>query len=221
MNQRPEVLDERLLKLTTEELGKALLQFKGKKFSLNGYLPFKEIYNLDPPMMTVRCSRQIGKTLSCGAIITLKGASHPFFTSIYIAPLSGQTSRFSTAYLDPFLNSPLIKKYYRDTNSKKNVFEKTLNNGSIMYLSYVQTEQDADRIRGSANDLVSIDEVQDVSQEALPVIYESLSASEYGWKRHYPFPCGYLAGDAVQSRHRVAEAVVRARFRERRRSEDE
>lgn len=125
------------------------------------------------------------KTLSTGAIIATKSVSRPYFTSLYVAPLSNQASRFSTTYLDPFLNSPLLKKYYRDTSSKKNVFEKTLNNGSIIFLSYAETEQDSDRVRGVAGDSLTVDEVQDVAIEALPILYETLSASDFAFKRHY------------------------------------
>lgn len=117
--------------------------------------------------------------------MTLKCVARPYFTSLYIAPLSNQASRFSTTYLDPFLNSPLVKKHYRDSSSKKNVFEKTLVGGSIMFLSYAETEQDADRVRGVAGDSLSVDEVQDVAIESLPILYETLSASQFAFKRHY------------------------------------
>jgi len=182
------------VEVSTSELGRALLSFKGKPFSLEGYRPFREVYDMDPPMMTVKCSRQVGKTLSIGAIKVLKCVAIPYFTSLYIAPLSTQASRFSTTYLDPFILSPLVKKYYRDASSKKNVFEKTLSSGSIMFLSYAETEQDADRVRGVAGDAISIDEVQDVALEALPILYETLSASNYAWKRHYGTAKGELNG---------------------------
>lgn len=130
--------------------------------------------------------------MSIGAIKTLKCVAIPYFTSLYIAPLSTQASRFSTTYLDPFILSPLVKKYYRDASSKKNVFEKTLSSGSIMFLSYAETEQDADRVRGVAGDAISCDEVQDISLEALPILYETLSASNYAWKRHYGTAKGEL-----------------------------
>lgn len=55
---------QKQLNLTTEELGKALLVFKGKPFSLDGYRPFREIYDMDTPMTTVKCSRQVGKEIA-------------------------------------------------------------------------------------------------------------------------------------------------------------
>ena len=53
--------DNNAVNLTTSEIARAILQFKGKKFSLNGYTPLKEIYDLDPPMLTLKCCRQIFK----------------------------------------------------------------------------------------------------------------------------------------------------------------
>ena len=61
-----------------------------------------------------------------------------------------------------------------------------------MFLSYAETEQDADRVRGVAGDAISVDEVQDVAIEALPILYETLSASEFGFKRHYGTAKGEL-----------------------------
>lgn len=49
-----------IVKLTTSEVARAILSFKGKQFSLEGYTPLKAIYDLDPPMSTVKCCRQIG-----------------------------------------------------------------------------------------------------------------------------------------------------------------
>lgn len=173
------------VKVYTSQLAKALLLLKGQPLSLDDYTPMKEIYDCDPDRLTVKASRQIGKSLAVASILTLKAVSIPYSTSIYIAPLSTQSSRFSTSYLDPHLNSPLIKKYFRDTSSKKNVFEKTLSNGSVIYLSYAETAQDADRTRGIPGDLLFIDEIQDVQYDTIGVIAEALSASKLGYKKHF------------------------------------
>ena len=179
-------MKDKIVNLTTSQLSSAVLTFKGKPLGLDGYEPFRAIYDIDAPMMTMRCSRQVGKTLSMGSIITAKSVGIPYFTSVYVAPLAAQASRFSLTYLDPFLNSPLVKKHWKDTSVKKNVFEKTLNNGSIMFLTYAQTESDADRVRGIAGDSLHADEVQDIQMDALATIYECLAASDkYGYIRHY------------------------------------
>lgn len=178
-------MKDKLVTLSTSELARSILQFKGKKFSLQGYKPLEMIYDTDAPMTTVKCCRQIGKSVSIGAILTAKSVARPFFNSVYLAPLSVQASRFSKLYLSPFADSPLVNKYFKSHSTASNIFLKEFNNGSKIFLSYAQTEQDADRVRGLALDAVSYDEVQDCAIEALPVLYETLSASEYGFKRHY------------------------------------
>jgi hypothetical protein len=174
-----------IVSLTSSQVAQSVLSFKGKKFSLKGYKPLETIYEVDPPMLTVKCCRQIGKSVSIGAILVSKGIARPYFNSMYVAPLSIQTSRFSKLYLQPFAESPLVNRYFKDSNSAANVFLKQFSNGSIIFLSYAMSEEDMDRIRGAACDMVAYDEVQDASLEALPVLYETLSASEFAFKRHF------------------------------------
>ena len=169
--------------LTRAQLATAVLEIKGKPLSFNDYLPFIDVYDLYPDEMVLKCGRQIGKSVSLSGALVSNSAAVNHFNSLYIAPLSQQTSRFSTGYLDTFMESPLMKKYYRDTSSRKNVFQKSFKNKSTIYLGYAETESDADRIRGVNADLLCVDEIQDVSYDALPVLYETLSASEYAYKR--------------------------------------
>jgi hypothetical protein len=168
---------------TPSQAARALLTARGRPLDFEAYKPLTMIYDVDPDLLVILAGRQCGKTLGVGAIITIKSILRKHFISLYISPLSQQTSRFSSMYLDAFFQSPLVRKHFRGTDTKKNVGEKSLNNGSIVYLSYVETEADADRARGIASDSLYIDEAQDVSMEALPVLYETLSASYFGFKR--------------------------------------
>lgn len=178
MNESP------ILNLLPSQLATAILQLKGKPLNLTDYLPFKLIYDINPTKLTLMAGRQIGKSVSLSAMLTVNSILRKHFTSLFISPLAQQTSRFSSAYLDAFFDSPIVKKHYKDSNSKKNVFEKTLTTGSRIILGYAQTEQDADRIRGVASDMNLYDEVQDMSLEALPILGETMGASEYGYARH-------------------------------------
>lgn len=171
------------VKATTSQLATALLQLKGKPLEFSKYKPFELIYDVDPPIIVGKAGRQIGKSVGIGAITVLKGIARPYFNSLYIAPLSQQTQRFSKFYLDMFIESPLIKKYFKDQGSVKNVFEKSFSSGSRVYLSYAQEEADADRIRGISADSLTVDEVQDISIDALPAIFETMSGSDFGYKR--------------------------------------
>ena len=167
-----------IVDLTKAQLAQSILQFKGKPYRLTGYEPFVDIYNNNSSLTVIQAGRQVSKSVTVGGLITTNAMATPYTTNVYIAPLSQQASRFSTLYLDPFLDSPLLKKYYRDTSSKKNVMEKSLNNGSVIFLSYAETEQDADRVRGIAANRMYCDEVQDTSYEALPILFEVLAAQE-------------------------------------------
>lgn len=173
-----------LLRLKPSELARSVLQLKGKPLNLEEYLPFRTVYDVNPRQLCIMAGRQIGKSVSLGGAIIAQSIIRPFFNTLFVSPLAIQTSRFSTTYLGPFLNSPLIKKHFVSSVDKKDIFQKGLNNGSNIFLSYAETEGDADRIRGIPADMVLFDECQDLQgSEALAIIFETLSASDYGFKR--------------------------------------
>lgn len=180
MNEKK--MNQMVKEYTASNLAAAILDLKGKPLQFDNYEPFRSIYDIDPDMMVFKAGRQIGKSVSLGGRLTIKSIGKPYFNSLYIAPFQIQSKRFSNAYLDAFMDSPLVKKYFRKTGDAKNVYEKTFSNGSTIYLSYAQTESDADRIRGIMADMLTVDEVQDISFDALPPVYEILNASDYGFK---------------------------------------
>lgn len=173
----------KILRIRPSHLAQSLLQLKGRRLDLTEYKPFELIYDISPDMLTACCGRQIGKSVSLAASITANSIIRPYFSTLFVSPLSQQTSRFSTQYLEPFLASPIVRKHFIDASSKRNVFSRTLNNGSAITLGYAETEGDADRIRGVAADMFLYDEVQDASLEAIPVLSETLSASDHGFRR--------------------------------------
>lgn len=174
---------DKILRLRPSELAKAALKLKGKPLDLADYKPFEAVYDISPPYMTIIAGRQIGKSVSLGAAILANSMIRPYFSTLFISPLAQQTSRFSTAYLDPFLHSPLVRKHFVDASTRKNIMEKSLTNGSRVTLGYAATEADADRIRGVAADALYSDEIQDQELTAQEVLAETLSASEHGFRR--------------------------------------
>lgn len=176
--------ENKKVKILPSKLATAILELKGKPLNLEDYRPFSLIYDINPSKLTLMAGRQIGKSVSLSAMLTVNSVLRPHFVSLFVSPLAQQTSRFSSAYLGSFFESPIIKKHYVDPADKKNVFEKTLNNGARIILGYAQTEQDADRIRGVASDMNLYDEVQDMSAEAIPIIAETMGASEFAFSRH-------------------------------------
>lgn len=171
------------MEIRPSQLAQAILQLKGKPLDLTEYKPFEVVYDAAPQTLTLCAGRQVGKSVSLGASVTSNSILRKHFSTLFVSPLSQQTSRFSTQYLGPFLDSPIVKQHFINSSSVKNVFSRTLNNGSSVTLGYAETEQDADRIRGVAGDMLLIDEVQDVSLEAVPILEETLSASDYAFRR--------------------------------------
>lgn len=165
---------------TKAQIAEALLRLKGKPLRMIGYKPFEMVYNISPKESTLKAGRQIGKSLCLGGRTVSESVLRPYFNTLYVAPISIQTRRFSNAYINPLLNSPLIKRHFLNSASRRNVLEKSLNNESRMYLAYAETEEDADRVRGASADQLLLDEIQDMSIEALPILGETLSASDYG-----------------------------------------
>jgi hypothetical protein len=171
------------VKTTLSRFATAVLSLKGKPFSFEGYEPFQLVYDTHTPEIVLKAGRQVGKSVSVAGRVTVESIMRRYFNSLYVTPLSKQASRFSTMYLDPYLNGKLVKKHFRNAESKKNVYEKSLTTGSIIFLGYGETEQDADRIRGISSDSVLLDEIQDIDYGAVPVIFETLSASPFAYKR--------------------------------------
>lgn len=184
VNTKTSLSKEKIFNLKASQLSQAILQLKGKPLNLDDYKPFELIYDVAPESETLMAGRQIGKSVSLAASIISNSVLVSHFSTLFISPLAQQTSRFSQNYLDSFLNSPLIRKHFMDAGSIKNVYSKTFTNGSLITLGYASDEGDADRIRGVFADQSLIDEVQDVSLEAVPILEETLGASEYAFKRY-------------------------------------
>jgi len=68
----------------------------------------------------------------------------------------------------------------------QNVFMKQLLNGSRMYLRYALLN--ADRIRGYSADMNIFDEVQDLREDIIPVIQETMSRSMFKWSLYAGTP---------------------------------
>lgn len=166
----------------TSQIAEALLELKGKPLSFSRYAPFRTIYDMDPDTAVLKAGRQIGKSVSLAGRIITKSIGRRYFNSLYIAPFQVQAKRFSNAYLDAFVESPIIKKHFKTRSDVNNVYEKSFSTGSRVYLSYAENEADADRIRGIMADQLVADEVQDISMDAFVPIVEILSASEYKFK---------------------------------------
>lgn len=117
--------------------------------------------------------------------------SIPEFQLLYVAPLQEQTRRYSDLYINEAIQScPLAQQLQSksmsgvlsDAKIISATGHKSFANGSGIQLTYAKTS--ADRARGIMADLIDFDEIQDQSGDALPIIQESLTSSNYGCSRY-------------------------------------
>lgn len=112
------------------------------------------------------------------------------FQLLYVAPLQEQTRRYSDLYLTEAIRScPLAMKLQSkrlamalsDAKILTAVGHQTFAIGSGVQLTYARTS--ADRARGIMADMIDFDEIQDQTDETVPIISESLTSSKYGCRR--------------------------------------
>ena len=168
-----------------------LFRVKGEPFSLKdrpqfGVMFEKTLY----PDMIVISGRQLGKSMTLSRSEVFMPLCIPQFQLLYVAPLQEQTRRYSDLYLTEAIRScPLAQKLQSksmagvlsDAKIISATGHQTFANGSGIQLTYAKTT--ADRARGIMADVIDFDEIQDQSDDTVPIISESLTSSKYGCRR--------------------------------------
>ena len=161
-----------------------LLQLRNRPFSLHKHIQFEPMFRITdvPQRQIFVCGRQVGKSTCLAARQVLRLATNPYRSLLYVAPLFDQTRRFSNNYVRPFLeygplHDILLKKADGSAVDSNNVLQRTMGNESTLHLEYCG-DPGADRVRGIPTDYLDLDELQDLAWEALPVLGETLSASD-------------------------------------------
>ena len=164
-----------------------LLKLKGKPYSLHKHFVMEPMFSLHPPRSLVyKSARQISKSTSLAAQRCVHAALIPYFSSLYVAPRFEQSRRFSNNSVKPFLTDSPIGLATLNSEAEQSVLQRTFRNGSVLHFSFAFL--DADRTRGISADDVSFDEVQDIDTDFIPIITETLSASDYDWRQYTGTP---------------------------------
>lgn len=164
-----------------------LLKLKGKPYSLHKHFVMEPMFSLHPPRSLVyKSARQISKSTSLAAQRCVYAALIPYFSSLYVAPRFEQARRFSNNSVRPFLNESPLGAATLNPEAEQSVLQRSFVNGSLLHFSFAFL--DADRTRGISADNVSFDEVQDIDTDFIPIIEETLSASEYDWRQYTGTP---------------------------------
>lgn len=154
-----------------------LFNNEGRPQNLEKFQMMRVIYNNTPQRLLLKCSRKTLKSTLLSNMIALNLLRYHYYKMLYIAPQELSTKYFSTNYLNVRFESPPLKRIMQGF-SRNDVFEKILKDThSSVILRYCR--EDASRIRGGSVDEITLDEIQDVSAEALPIIKETMTLSPF------------------------------------------
>lgn len=156
----------------------ALLNLKGNPYTLKNHFPFAPFFSVyQPATLTCKSARQVSKSVTLAATGVIHCAAVPYFSTLFITPLFDQIRRFSSTYVKRFIDNSPIKHLMIDSKVDQSVQQRTFTNDSSMGFTFAFL--DAERIRGYMSDHIKIDEFQDFNLDFVPIIAETMSASEY------------------------------------------
>lgn len=163
-----------MIKAKRSDFVASLLHLNGKPFSFKGRDYLLPVYNADQRNILLKTARQVEKSTFLGNYLTVNCAITPYDKALYVSPSHSQTRQFSNEKLKPSIEgSPLIKKYLQDSFCSQQVFEKSMTNGSMIFLR--SAFRSADRTRGISARSLCLDELQDFMGSEIPVIMECTS----------------------------------------------
>lgn len=155
-----------------------LLRLRGRPYTLNDHFPMEPLFNVrQPDQMLLRSGRQVSKSTCLSAAGVINTAFNKDFNSLFVSPLFEQCRRFSSNYVRPFITDSPIYPHVVDYTCEQNVLQRKFKNRSTMFFQYCL--KDADRVRGIAADCVTLDEVQDIVWDLVPIVLETMSASQW------------------------------------------
>lgn len=174
-------VQEALASNNLEPLLPLLLWLNGKPYNLQDYYHFRPVFRVrTPPAVLIKSGRQVGKSTSLSALAIIRCIAIPYHKVMFIAPLMDQVRNISDSYVKSFINDSPIGRYFVDPSCKKATLYKEFTTRSRIAFRYAHS--DASRIRSYPNDILIVDELQDFQEDLLPVIEETLSASDWRLK---------------------------------------
>lgn len=171
---------------TIQPLLPLMINLKGKPYTLERHFHLEPLFKfLMPKRLALKTGRQTGKTagISCRAIVC--AGMIPQFTNLIICPLFEQVRRLSANYVKPMISESPIAASWTDNQTEKSVLQKTFTSKGKLIFSFALLN--ADRVRGVPADALSIDEVQGIDPDLIPIMAECLSGStrpgyDTGWR---------------------------------------
>lgn len=152
--------------------------FENKPLTLETHFPMEPMYtSVLPRRLTYKCARQVGKSLNVCAATIMRAASHDYFKTLFVLPQYELTRRLSANYFKPLVDESPIKSLLVDSRCEDSVLQKTFKNKSRIFFSFAGLT--VDRCRGLTTDNINYDEVQDLNEDFIPIIDETMATSPW------------------------------------------
>lgn len=149
-----------------------------KPFSFTGRRYMRQIYDTDAHRQLLLAARQVEKSTLLGNRMLTYCCLNVGFRYLYVSPSNQQTKTFSKDRIQEPIETSKYLKAFTNSRLTSNIFEKSFVNHSKLTLRFAYLN--ADRTRGVPADGISIDELQDILLDNIPVIEECASHSEWG-----------------------------------------
>lgn len=155
-----------------------MFSLKGEPFTLKDHFHFEPMFTTElTNRMVWKTGRQVSKSTSAAILCITQSGTIPFFNQLYITPLFETTRRFSSTYVQPFIDQSPIRNALVDGNCTKSVLQRSFKNSSILFFSYALN--DATRLRGYNVDKLCVDEAQDVDPAIMDIALQCASGSKW------------------------------------------
>lgn len=182
------------LNIKPSEFAESFLSIeRGKPFSIRKYPFFYPVYDSPSDNILLRCSRQVGKSLTIANFIALNTLVAEMqveyitnqnytrdelyemglgsFHTLYVAPRFDQVGTFSRQKLNPIIGGTNMFRNFVNSSCYDQVNYKSFKNNSDIFLRSCFYSPDS--IRGISSDMICIDEIQDIQTDHIPVIVET------------------------------------------------
>ena len=147
--------------------------------TMHNHYQLLPMYSATYPMkMLFMIARQLGKSTNLAASNIIRSSCLPFYHSLLIQPRFDQIVRFNSTIYQPMAESCIMQKEFISDAELRRQGLKKYRNGSITILSHMFLSPS--KLRGiSGASFVCADEVQDINRDFLPIVQETMSASEH------------------------------------------
>lgn len=152
-----------------------------ENFSFEGRKHMYRIYDTPAKHLLLFCGRQVEKSTLIGNIILTYSCLIPSYRSLYVSPSATQTKMFSADRIKEAIETSPVLKRYTSNMLSQNILEKQFLNRSKIVLRYAFLN--ADRTRGIFTYLLTMDELQDIISDNIPIIEQCTSHAPAQLKR--------------------------------------